>query len=268
MTEASTIERLNRLVIAPATSRVGKFFEGALVPWLGLRVLWLRPRLWYYAVVPVLLNIAIMVVALLTMFALGTGFFALLIWLLEDWQGSWFYAKLGVLTFALVATFILCVGVAVIMWRLLSTLFCGYFYAQIAKSVEIDLGMKPQEMGEISMWRELGDALKDMGWLLVSLALAILVSLIPVVGAPVALAYSFYFQILTCGRDQLSYPLSLRGKHRQQRAAFCREHFTHTLGLGSVVLAMEFIPIVGALFMVTAAAGAVVLHRRLLQTEH
>ena len=84
-----------------------------------------------------------------------------------------------------------------------------------------------------------------------------------VAGPPVALVYSLYFQILTCGRDQLSHPLSLRGNNRAERLEFSRQHTAHTMGLGTVVLALEFIPIVGAIFMVTAAAGAVVLHRRL-----
>ena len=226
-----------------------------------------RPRLWKYAIVPVLVNIAIMVVAVMAMIALGGGFLGALYWLLGDWEGNWFYAKIGVMILAVLATTIFCITLAVIVWRLLSTLFCGYFYALIAKSVEMELGLTSDQMHDISMWRELRDAFTDMWWLLISLALSLLFSLIPFIGAPVALAYSLYFQILTCGRDQFSHSLSLRGKHRAERAAFCRQYLPHTLGLGTVVLAMEFIPVVGALFMVTAAAGSVILYRRLVDAE-
>lgn len=260
---------LQRLVVAPARSQIGKFLEGASVPWLGLKVLLFRPRLWRYAVVPVLLNLAIMAAAVFAMFVIGLVLFTGL-WLSlgQDWnEGWWLVGKFAIFIVGALTTVMVCIAVAVITWRLLSTLFCGYFYGLIATCVEQEFGLERRDMREISMWRELQDALRDMGWLLISLTLALIVSLIPFIGAPIALAYSLYFQILTCGRDQFSYPLSLRGQHRAQRGEFCRRHLPHIMGLGTIVLVMEFIPFVGALFMVTAAAGAVVLHRRLTEGQ-
>ena len=256
---------LHKLVVPPATSTARSFFEGVFVPWLGLRVLVSRPRLWGYAIVPVLINIAIMIVALLAIFSIGSGVSAaLLVFLQGEWnEGWWLVAKISIVIVVFLVTIIICIAAAVIMWRVLSAIFCGYFYGKIATAVELELGLSRAAMRDISMMREMKDALIDMGWLLVSLALALIISLIPFIGAPIALAYSLYFQILTCGRDQFSFPLSLRGKHRAERIEFCGNHFPHTMGLGTVVLMMEFIPIIGALFMVTAAAGAVIMHRRL-----
>ena len=59
MSDEPTTSKLQQLVVAPASSRLGQFFEGILVPWQGLKVLAGRPRLWGYAIVPVLINIAI-----------------------------------------------------------------------------------------------------------------------------------------------------------------------------------------------------------------
>ena len=265
MSDEPTTSKLHQLVVAPASSRLGQFFEGILVPWLGLKVLAGRPRLWGYAIVPVLINIAIMLAALFAMFTIGSALLAGLWFALgESWnEGWWLAGKIAILILGLLAIIMICIAAAVIMWRFFSAMFCGYFYGKIATAIELEFGLSPDEMRSISMWREMKDAAIDTVWLLISLALALLVSLIPFIGAPIALAYSLYFQILTCGRDQFSFPLSLRGKHRAERIEFCRQNLPHTMGVGTVVLMMEFIPIVGALFMVTAAAGAVVLHRRL-----
>ena len=64
------------------------------------------------------------------------------------------------------------------------------------------------------------------------------------------------------GFDLLSYPLSLRGKRRSERVAFVRRHRPRTLGLGAVVVAFEFIPIFGAVFLTTAVVGSVLIHQR------
>lgn len=257
--------RLQQLVVVPATTRLGRFLEGAATPWVGLKVLRLRPRLWAYAVVPVLLNLVITVVALAAMVVMAVAAIAVLNWWLGDWSGYWFFAKIAVLILGGAAMAIVCIAAAVITWRVLSGVLCGYFYGRLAARVEVEFGMNPDHMRSITLTHELLDTANDLMWLLISLALALLVSLIPFIGPPIALAYSLYFQFLTCGRDQLSYPLALRGLRRSERLAFSREHPTHVLGLGAVVLLLEFIPVVGALLMVTAAAGAVVLHRRLLE---
>jgi uncharacterized protein involved in cysteine biosynthesis len=149
---------------------------------------------------------------------------------------------------------------------LLSGVLCGYFYSRLAARVERELGIASDELHDVTLWQEVCDAMADLGWLLLSLLLALLLALVPLVGPPLALAYSLYFQILTCGRTQFSYPLALRGLARPQRMVFCRKHPATTLGMGTVVLALEFIPVLGALLMVTAAAGAVILHRRVTQS--
>ena len=265
MSDETTKSNLHELVVPPAGSRLGQFFEGLLVPWVGLKVLAGRPSLWGYAIIPVLINIAIVIVALLSMFAIGSALLTGLILALGEgwWEGWWLIATIAIVIVGLLAIIMICIAAAFIIWRLVSAIFCGYFYGKIAAAVEQELGLNPSEMRDISMWREMKDALIDLAWLLISLALALVISLIPFIGAPVALVYSLYFQILTCGRDQFSFPLSLRGKHRAERVEFCREHLAHTMGVGTVVLLMAFIPIVGALFLVTAAAGSVILHRRL-----
>jgi uncharacterized protein involved in cysteine biosynthesis len=222
-----------------------------------------RPYLWKYAIVPILLNILIMVTAIVALITMATASVALLYWLLGDWRGNWWYVALAIQILAAIVTVIVCVATAVLTWRLLSGILCGYFYGRLAMRVEMEFGMRREEMREVSFLFELRETVTGLFWLVVSLVLALLVSLVPFIGPPVGFAYSTYFQVLSCGRDQLAYPLVLRAMHRAQRLAFSRRHMAHTLGLGTVVLVMQFVPVIGAILMVTAAAGAVVLHRRL-----
>jgi uncharacterized protein involved in cysteine biosynthesis len=226
-----------------------------------------RPYLWQYAVVPIVLNILIMIAALVAMLAMASGAVALLSWWLGDWHGDWWYAALALQILAAIVMVIVCIAAAVLTWRLLSGVLCGYFYGRLAARVEIEMGMRRDELREISLAYELRDTATGLFWLVVSLGLALVVCLVPFVGPPVGVVYSIYYQALACGRDQLAYPLVLRAMRRADRLAFCRQHMAHTLGLGTVVLLMQFVPILGAVLMVTAAAGSVVLHRRLLLSE-
>lgn len=63
--------------------------------------------------------------------------------------------------------------------------------------------------------------------------------------------------------DYFDFPLSLRGKRRQEKREFTRRHRAHTLGLGATVFMVSFVPVVGSLILATAAVGAVLLYRRL-----
>jgi uncharacterized protein involved in cysteine biosynthesis len=256
---------LHELIAAPAQTRRRQYLAGLSAPWLGLRVLWLRPGLWKYAIVPIVLNLLITVIAILAMLVMAAGMVALLHWLTSGWKGTWFYVAIILQVLGAAAMVMLCIGAAVIVWRLLSGILCGYFYSRLAARIERELGVGKDELRDVTLWQEVRDTLADLGWLLLSLLLALLMALVPLVGPPLALAYSLYFQVLTCGRTQFSYPLALRGMARPARLVFCREHAATTLGMGTVVLALEFVPVVGAILMVTSAAGGVILHRRVTQ---
>jgi uncharacterized protein involved in cysteine biosynthesis len=263
VTDASPRDPFARLVVPPAASRLGRFAEGASAPWLGLCVMWHRPALWKYAVVPILINIAIMIAAIFAMLTMASASIALLYWLLGDWQGNWWYAALALQILAAIVTMIVCIATAVITWRLFSGILCGFFCARLAARVEVEMGTPRDELRELTLRYELRDTAINLFWLVISLILALLVSLVPFMGPPIGFAYSTYCQILACGRDTLAYPLQLRAIRRAERLVFSRRHVAHTLGLGTIVFVMQFVPILGAVLLVTAAAGAVVLHRRL-----
>ncbi|MCA9270791.1 MAG: EI24 domain-containing protein, partial [Planctomycetales bacterium] len=220
----NSIARLQQLADVPAAAGFRGFLQGMSAPWLGLKVMWLRPHLWKYAVVPTLINMGITVVALLAMLVMATGFVGLTHWWVSGWQGYWFWVGVGVEILGALLMVMVCIAAAVITWRLLSGLLCGYFYGRLASQMEIDLGLPAAEQRELSLRYEFRDTAVDLFWLLISLAVSLVVGLIPIIGPPVALAYSLYYQVLSCGRDKLAFPLALRAVRRADRIVFCREH--------------------------------------------
>ena len=90
---------------------------------------------------------------------------------------------------------------------------------------------------------------------------------IPVVGFILGGAISLYVDCYVFGEDYLDYPLALRGLRHAEKRAFCNRHRPQVLGLGATVLLMNFVPLAGSIFLTTAAAGSVLLHRRLREIE-
>lgn len=226
-----------------------------------------RPYLWSYAVMPLLLNVLITAAILALLLLVAAGFVYWMHPWFTGWSGAWSYLSVAVEILAVVALAVVCLAVAVVTWRILTGVLCGTFYGKLAAAVERELGMPADELQEISFSHEMIDTVIDFAWLLIVLVVSLLLTLVPLVGAPVALVYTLWSQCFICGRDQLSYPLSLRGRRRHERAEFARTHRPHTMGLGAVVMLLGFIPIFGAIVLTTAVSGAVILHRRLQLAE-
>ena len=72
-----------------------------------------------------------------------------------------------------------------------------------------------------------------------------------------------YFTCSTLGFEYFDYLLSLRGLRRSEKLAFARRRRPFTLGLGTSVAVLAFVPIINAVFLTTAVVGAVLLHKRL-----
>jgi uncharacterized protein involved in cysteine biosynthesis len=247
-----------------AATRLGRFREGAAAPWVGLRFLNARRPLWKYAAAPIAVNVAItaaLVAFLILAFAWATSavkprFDAATV----DWPAPVrFGAELAVAVVLLIAF----VGIALILWRILTGVLCGLLYELLAKRVEEELGVAPGELRGLSFSYQVADTLYDLAALAAIHATFFLVGLLPLVGAPLAVAGDFGFTWFLFGADFLDFPLALRGGRRKEKRRFCREHLSHTLGLGAAVFVLQLIPLMGALFLTTAVVGAVVLHRRL-----
>jgi len=242
----------------PAASLWGALREGFAAPGNGFRYLCANRRLWRHAIAPIVMNIVLSTIALLVFIALaiwaGTHIHAMFP---EGW--GWMLLEilcgLMLLLVALAATFA--------MWLLLQEILCGHYYEKLAREVELQLGVEADELGDVSLRRQIADTAADLATLAAVNVGLLLLNVIPVLGTLAAIAGGLYFNCFAFGTEYLSFPLQLRRYDRKRCRKFARDFRGQTLGLGAVVLVLGLVPVVGAIVLATAVVGAVLLHRRL-----
>jgi uncharacterized protein involved in cysteine biosynthesis len=239
-------------------STLRSFLAGFAAPWAGLRYMNRHPTLWRHGILPVLCNLVLSA----ALFAgLIYGWFRAYAWLGTLFPANWWGATLAVLSVILVAA--LEIALAVAAWIVFQGVFCGFFYSRLAREVEIQLGLAPDRMREVPLLYQITDALLDLAALTAVAVGCFLFGWIPVVGAPVALAFGLYFDCFVFGMDYLDYPQALRARGRSVQRGFARRHRAATLGLGTSVMLITFIPLLSPVLLTTAATGAVLLYREL-----
>lgn len=241
-----------------ATSAWGAFREGLAVPWIGLRYMMRHPALWRYGVFPVLVNLLITGFLLILLIAAGGWFFVTIH--PKFGEGAWWLLA-EVLAAALVVVVVF--GLAVVAWMVLQGILCGHFYGRLAEQVELQLGMRREEIKDVPFGVQVADTFRDVSSLILVNAGCLVVQIIPGLGTVVGLASSYYFTCFTLGLEYWEYPLALRGLRRGEMREFARRHRAQTLGLGTMVTLMALVPLVNAVLLTTAVTGAVLLHRRL-----
>jgi CysZ protein len=234
------------------------FREGFLAPWDGFKYMARHPSLWRHGIIPVVLNLLITGVVLLFLVIVAMVFISRLHPLFPD---GWMWLVVEILSG--IAIFVVAIGLGLAAWVLLQGILCGYFYSKLARQVEIQLGMRPEEMVDLKFGSQLRDAVRDV-LVLIGINLGFLcLHIVPVIGSIAAVGGSLYFDCYLLGSDYLEFPLELRGRDRTAKREFAQRYRAHVLGLGAIVLLISFLPIIGSVLLTTAAPGAVLLHRRL-----
>jgi len=231
---------------------------GAAAPLEGLRYLSAHPRLWRYAVAPILLNL---VITLLVVAALIWGGLTAVEYVQQQFAPGW--AGQVARAVSLVLLLVVIAGMAVGAWLLLGGILCGHFYGRLAMQVERALGTPEEQLTELSIYYQTVDVLRDFAALAVVNLGCLVLALVPVIGTVVGGAIALYFDCMIFGVEYLDFPLALRGWRRAEKWRFARQHRFHTLGLGGTVLVLNFLPILGSIFLAGAAVGGVLLYHRL-----
>ncbi len=238
----------------------GAFLEGLSAPWAGLRLMNDNPSLWRYGVLPVAVNLAITALLLAALIGGGAYLFPAFH---SYFDGGILWRIVEVL--AALAVAMAAVVLLVGAWLVLQAVLCGWFYDRLARQVELRLGTSPDELRDAPLLVQTVDAFRAVGFLLAVNTGCLLVQLVPVVGSALGLCGSYYFTCATLGFEFFDYPLALRGLRRREKLAFARRRRFHTLGLGTSVAILAFLPIINAVFLTTAVAGAVLLHKRIAE---
>lgn len=236
-----------------------RFGNGLAAPWAGFRFLNSRPGLWRYGIIPVVLNLLITAVVLAGLLAVA-GWFVYT--LHPRFDGGWGWRAIEALT--AVGIFLAAAAGAMIAWVILQGILCGYFYEKLAAEVERTLGVRDGELCDVPFLHQVVDTVADVSYLAAVATGCLAIQIVPGIGSVVGLVVGYYTGAMTLGMDYFEYPLALRGNRRSDKRAFARQYRAEVLGLGTTVTAVMLIPLVSAILLTTAAAGAVLLHRQLM----
>lgn len=243
-------------------SPVSRYTRGLFAPFRGLGHLRRNKVLWLWAIPPALVNTLITLLALTLLVWLSwlaVGY----VWQLYGsgfWQWVWRIA-------ASIAAVIGVIGATLVVWLMLVNICAGYLLGILAEKVEKRLGLGQDEVYALSLVRETGDAVVESGKMLTIHGVALLMQFVPVIGAVVALPAVLIADAYLFGSEFFSYPMGVRGKTFKERSAFIRAHRAETLGIGTTILPVTLIPIVGGFMMSFATVGAVLLYREILAEQ-
>ncbi len=243
---------------APGGTPFEQFLPGFRVPGVGCGFLRGNPGLWKYVWMPTAVNLfvgalmafgllAVLITAAALLWSWGAagwlwGLAALLIWL-------------GLLVVSLVVTSAL--------WYALCGIFGGYFLSILAEKTELASGTPRESLREVPWIHQVVDTILNLGLLLLTNIGCLALNLFPFVGSGLAMIASCYFTGMILGTDLLELPMALRGIRRPDVRAFAARKRPYTLGIGTAVMLLNFIPIVGALLLTTAVVGTVLLHKQI-----
>lgn len=243
---------------SPKTGLAGGYVRGIAGSFEGLRFLCSRPTLWRYAVWPILINIAVSLASLFVAYQAGSHF----------WQSyadslpiAWWATIVKWCLFLVVL--VVALTIAFVAYLLLQSVFCAWFFSQLARQVDLFLGTRPDELTDPPMVAQISDALRASFKLVIVNVFVLLLNVIPVVGSIAALVIGLYIDAFILGSEFFGYPLELRGIRWRDRQRIAKAHLGTTLGLGTVVSLLFLIPILGPAIQATSVVGAVLLFRRI-----
>ncbi|PIR20137.1 MAG: hypothetical protein COV45_07275 [Deltaproteobacteria bacterium CG11_big_fil_rev_8_21_14_0_20_47_16] len=249
--------------------KIGSFAQGTQCILLGFRYLFSNPKLIAYAILPFIVQVAILV-ALLAMF--GGKFSALFQWL-SGWVQAWHiqnpdtiwlktmnFFLWGATEFFRILVFI--VGIILVS-------IAGFVIGMVITSPLNDLLSEKTEATQREpqtvpftlhyLWYLIrGELAKAVFLLAVPLAL-LLFNLIPGFGTVIYVALSSIFGMWSMGIAYIDYPVSRANPTFGPRFAFYREHFAAISGFGVIF----FIPFFNFIFSSPLVVGSTLLYMRL-----
>jgi CysZ protein len=234
------------------------FREGLAAPWAGFHYMSDHPKLWRYGIWPIVVNLLTSGLLFLLLVVAGGYFFTTIhpkfgegwLWLLAE-------------VFVGLVFMVIVVAMTVAAWLALQSVLCAWFYDRLARRVELQLGVEPDQLQDVPVLYQATDAVRNVAVLLTINLGCLAIQFIPGLGTVLGLCGSYYFTSYTLGLEYFDYPLALRGLRRPEKLAFGRRHRLHVLGLGTAVAILALVPIVNAVLLTTAVTGAVLLHRQI-----
>lgn len=240
-----------------------EFFGGFAVLWHGFGYWRKKPGLMLLGLLPAAI-VGLILLAVLAL--LGTWLASLAISFTERADSAdrvW----VGLVALTLVIGAVLVSAVLAAYAFTAITLLAGEpVYSKIWHAVELDLGDMPEKQ-EPGFWR----AVRDAGRLVIqAIVLAIvlgLLTLIPIVGPPIAVVVGFFLSGRIIAVELTTRPLEARGITWEQRRRVLRSRNPRLIGFGVAVHLFYAIPLGAVAVMPAAVAGATIMARHALDAH-
>ncbi|MEP3480934.1 MAG: hypothetical protein ABJZ55_16930 [Fuerstiella sp.] len=262
------------MVNMPRTSvtRTGKWVEGMVLPYLGLRFVLARKQYVRMILMPVILQ---------TVIAVGLlSSFVLLGWLLKSWVQQAILAVVtyfrpetqvdsisewsGVLVLALCG--IACWYVFLVVWRISGGLLDDYFSDKITNRVMGDLGIL-RHAQSASVPNTILGGYRDAVLVHAGMALCSPLGLIPIVGVFAAGFGGGLIATFLHGTSQLITPLQGMGQSKKQALQTCFAQKWTVMGMAVSRDVLGPVPLFGGLMNAGEAVGRILLAARLLKLD-
>jgi len=240
-------------------SAIRRFEQGFRSPFRGLKLLVSKPGLWPLCIAPIVINVAIAIIAWIWFRHLAAVFLA------QHVAGAGFWA--GILHWLLVAILWLCrlVGVLatiVIIGNLATIPFNDPLSGQIDALLLRSRGLRPEEIF-VKNHTLVGLAVQELKRVFIYATLMICLFILSFLGpvAPFALAIQVFASAWFFALEYFSYPLERRGQFLlASKFAFVRKNLPASLGFGACMTLIGVVPLVNFVFIPLGVAGATLLH--------
>lgn len=154
-------------------------------------------------------------------------------------------------------------GTTAILTLLTQSLLYPWWHGLELEKIERELGVSPGELRSVNLVAEATDSVQTLA-ILGGLNLVVFVlQWIPAVGVVLGTFLGWYWNSFYLGLECLDYPLALRGRRRREKVEFAKQHRSFTMGLGSFLLLLGWVPVVGTAIYACGAVGSALAYRRL-----
>jgi CysZ protein len=248
----------------PAVSAGSQFFFGVRLLGRGFATFARSPRLVLLGAIPAVIAFAVVLAALITLWAFSGDVASWLTPFADDWSSGW---RDAVRAFVVVALVLASLAVAVLTYTALALLIGDPFYEVISERVEARLGGMPG--GVERPWyrtfrRNLVDSIR-----LIALGIAIntplfFLGFIPVAGQTVVPVLNAIVSGWLLAVELTGIPFNRRGIFLAERRRLLRANRSMALGFGIPAFLLLLIPLAALVVVPAAVAGGTLMTRHLL----
>lgn len=224
-----------------------------------LKFLFNSPKSLLWILIPLVINIAVMLASLYAAFMIMDNFFPV------SWPNLEFtVTALVAMAEALASSVInllVTMGCFLSLYILSFSIFCSFAYGLMVEKIEKKLGIEPNELKSLSIWRQILDSLLIVLLFMIGNLIILSFNILPVVGTIFAMVSAVIFQSFCLGMEFFDFSMALRGKSFRDKLAYFKRHPGEVLGVGNISWLFMMLPILNSCLFTFSILGATFRYR-------